>query len=136
MRRAWAVETALTDNSMTTHKAQDELENPNMDDDLRTGINYKRVDKLASIQRAEARFERTQARALAEFRRLRKLRPSDAQPIQITRPDISTTGRDPSQYLKPPIEPNPSVPDSAPEPCIVIPDYPKPPEDEFDPIAA
>ena len=45
MRRAWAVETALTDNSMTTHKAQDELENPNMDDDLRTGINYKRVPR-------------------------------------------------------------------------------------------
>ena len=93
MRRAWAVETALTDNSMTTHKAQDELENPNMDDDLRTGINYKRVEKeLAAVQRAEARFERTQARALAEFHRLRKLRPADAQPIQVTRPDTSTTG--------------------------------------------
>ena len=132
MRRAWAVETALTDNSMTTHKAQDELENPNMDDDLRTGINYKRVEKeLAAVQRAEARFERTQARALAEFHRLRKLRPADAQPIQITRPDTSTTGRDPGQYLKAKNEPSPATPDAEPEPCIVLPDYPKPEDDEF-----
>jgi len=133
MRRAYSVATAITDQSLMDHKAQDEAENPGLDDDLRTALAFMRVDKyLAAVDRSEARFERTQARALAEFHRQRKLRPADAQPIQVTRPDVSTTGRDPAQYVKRPSEPKPAAPTPPhPEPCIVLAPYPKPEEDEF-----
>jgi hypothetical protein len=128
MRRAWAVETAITDKCLADHKAQDDRENGDCDGDYRLGLNQKRIDKeLASVQRAETRFERTQARALAQFHCLRKLRPPEAEPIQIDRPDFSTTGRDPAQYIETvPNEPKPtdSEPESEPESCIFIPSYP------------
>jgi len=57
------------------------------------------------MHRAEAYYERSQTRALAEFHRQRKLRPPGAQPIQVTRPDVSTTGRDPPITSR---TPNPS----------------------------
>src|SRR5450755_3552825 len=130
MRRAWAVETAITDKCLADHKAQDDRENGDCDGDFRLGINQKRIDReLASVQRSEARFERTQARALAEFHRLRKIRPPEAEPIQVARPDVSTTGRDPAQYIQ---KPEPAANDSnepkphgetqqTQEPCIIIP---------------
>jgi hypothetical protein len=132
LRRAWAVSTAITDKCLQDHKAQDDRENRDCDNDFRIGINQQRVHKeLASVERAEARFERTQARALAEFHRLRKLRPPDAQPIQVSRPDVSTTGRDPAQYTSDPNQSNQPRPKEA-EPCIVIPHYPKSLEEEMD----
>jgi hypothetical protein len=133
MRRAWAVETAITDKCMAEHKAQDEKENPQLDNDYRLGLNQKRVEKdLSAVQRAEARFERTQARALAEFHRLRKLRPPGSQPIQITRPDLSTSGRDPSQHLQPRNEPKPQSPPWK-ELAIVIPNYQCTDQDDHEP---
>jgi hypothetical protein len=100
IRRAWAVETAITDKSMGDHKDQDDRDNGDFDNDFRLGLNQTHINKeTASVQNALARFERSQSRALAEFHRLRKLRPPDAQPIQITRPDVSTTGRDPAQPI-------------------------------------
>jgi hypothetical protein len=115
LRRAWAVSTAITDKCLDDHKAEDDRENGACDNDFRLGINQQRIQKeLANVERAEARSERTQARALAEFHRLRKLRPPDAQPIQLSRPDVSTSGRNPSEYVDEPIEPKA-------EPCIVIP---------------
>src|SRR5450755_3742064 len=128
IRRAWAVETAITDHCLADHKAQDEREYADCDNDFRIGINQKRIDKeLSSVQRAEARFERTQARALAEFHRLRKIRPPEAEPIQVSRPDVSTTGRDPAHYVSDPNQSNEPAPpaETQPEPCIVIPHYPK-----------
>ncbi len=136
LRRAWAVATAITDKCIVDHEAQDDREIGDSDADYRLGVNQQRVEKaVAAAERAEARFERTQARTLAEFHRLRKLRPPDAQPIQITRPDVSTTGRDPAQY-HPDSEPEPAPTENEPkpeaEPCIVIPHYPKSEEDNLD----
>jgi len=136
VRRAWAIATAITDKCIVDHEAQDDREIGDCDADYRLGVNQKRVEKeVAAAERAEARFERTQARALAEFHRLRKLRPPDAQPIQITRPDVSTTGRDPAQCLATEDEPKPapeSVAKPEAEPCIIIPHYPKSEEDSLD----
>ena len=90
MRRAWAVETALTDRS-----------NPRLDDDLRTAKAQEQVEKqIESVRRAVVGFERTQDSDLAEFHRLRKLRPPDAQPIRPIRPGVSNTGRDSTQPLQ------------------------------------
>ena len=139
VRRAWAVDTAINDISITRHKDQDDRENPCLDDDYRLALNQMRVEKDTSpLQRATARLERARSRAMAEFHRLRKIRPEGAQPIQITRPDVSTTGRDPAQYVQRQNQPKPqpigavSTPQSSPqEPCLVFPDYPKPEEDQF-----
>jgi hypothetical protein len=135
LRRAWAVSTAITDKCLDDHKAQDDRENGDCDNDYRIGLNQQRVSKeLASVERAEARFERTQARALAEFHRLRKIRPPEAEPIQVSRPDVSTSGRDPAQYTSDPNQSNEPKRDqqSEPEPFIVIPPYPKSIEEEMD----
>ncbi len=143
VRRAWAVATAITDRCILDHEAQDDRENGGCDGDYRLGLNQKRVEReVAAAERAEARFERTQARALAEFHRLRKIRPPGAQPLQITRPDVSTTGRDPAEYLPEPapeenepklspetLEPAPNANEPKPEredqlkeePCIILP---------------
>jgi len=65
------------------HRAQDDRENANCDHDYRLGINHPRIEeKLAFVV-------------------LRKLRPADAQPIQLDRHDFTTTGPDPAQYLGP-----------------------------------
>ena len=137
IRRAWALETAITDRSIVDNEATDERENPDLDNDLRNGINQLRVEKeLAAVQRAEARFERIQARALAEFHRLRKLRPpapsSPPPTIQPIRPDLSTTGRDPAQYIIRSNEPKPPQAKAQPELAIVIPHYPPSEEDLLD----
>ena len=133
IRRAWALETAITDRSIVHNEATDERENPDLDNDLRNGINQLRVEKeLAAVQRAEARFERIQARALAEFHRLRKLRPADSQPIQPIRPDLSTTGCDPAQYIIRSNEPKPPPANPRSELAIVIPHYPPSEEDLLD----
>jgi len=132
LRRAWAVSTAITDKCLDDHQAQDHRENGLCDNDFRLGLNQQRVHKeLADVERAEARFERTQACAQAEFHRLRKLRPPDAQPIQVSRPDVSNTGRDPAQYVTyaPANEPEvTSEPQSNQELQIAIPNYPKSPD--------
>jgi len=105
LHRAYAVGTAIADQSILQNKLQDDQENPKLDDDFRTGINHARVEKqLSAVNKAEAHFERTRARSLAEFLRLRKIRPAGALPIQVTRPDVSTTGRDPAQYIERPNE--------------------------------
>jgi hypothetical protein len=110
IRRAWAVETAITDKSMADRREQDDRDNGDFDNDFRLGLNQVHINKeTASVQNAIARFERSQSRALAEFHRLRKLRPPDAQPIQITRPDVSTTGRDPAQAPVQNNEPDPKL---------------------------
>ena len=137
IRRAWALETAITDRSIVDNEATDERENPDLDNDLRNGINQLRVEKeLAAVQRAEARFERIQARALAEFHRLRKLRPpapsSPPPTIQPIRPDLSTTGRDPAQYIIRSNEPKPPQAKAQPGLAIVIPHYPPSEEDLLD----
>ena len=136
LRRAWAVSTAITDKCLDDHKAEDERENGDCNNDFRLGINQQRVQKeLANVERAEARFERTQARALAEFHRLRKLRPPDAQPVQVSRPDVTITGRDPAQYIE---DPAPNEPELSPEALsnqelqIVIPDCSNYEEEELD----
>ena len=135
MRRAWAVETAITDKCLADHKAQDDRENGDCDNDFRLGVNQTRIDKdLANVQRSETRFERTQARAFAQFERLRKLRPPDAEPIQLTRPDVSNTGRDPAQEFpipvktskpksseKPSNEPKRNPEKCQPKPCTLTP---------------
>ncbi|HME06207.1 MAG TPA: hypothetical protein VKG25_04120 [Bryobacteraceae bacterium] len=88
MRRAWAVETALTDRS-----------NPRLDDDLRTAKAQEQVEKqIESVRRAVVGFERTQDSDLAEFHRLRKLRPPDAKPIRPIR--LGVSGRDSTQPLQ------------------------------------
>jgi hypothetical protein len=118
IRRAWAVETAITDKSMADRKEQDDRDNGDFDNDFRLGLNQTHISKeTASVQNAIARFERSQSRALAEFHRLRKLRPPDAQPIQITRPDVSTTGRDPAQPIQ-----QLAIQNNEPDPklCILI----------------
>ena len=143
VRRAWSIETGINDISILQHKFQDDREHPRLDEDYRIALTQKRVESdVAPVQRATARLERARSRALAEFHRLVKIRPAGAQPIQIIRPDVSTTGRDPAQYLQPRNEPQPApaiAPPTPPkresspepEPCIVFPDYPKPEEDEF-----
>ncbi len=143
VRRAWSIETGINDISILQHRLQDDREHPRLDEDYRIALTQKRVEPdIAPVQRATARLERARSRALAEFHRLVKIRPAGAQPIQITRPDVSTTGRDPAQYLQPRNEPKPepaSPPQTLPkqesrpepEPCIVFPDYPKPEDDEF-----
>ena len=154
LRRSYAIATAINDRSMADNKAQDDLEHGAFDNDYRLGLNQKRIEKeVAPVHRAEAYYERSQTRALAEFHRQRKLRPPGAQPIQITRPDVSTTGRDPGQYLPEPdpvapipagpgnqekVENPTNEPKAVPEipvelePCIIIPDYPKCEEDELE----
>ena len=128
VRRAWSIETGINDISIVQHKLQDDREHPRLDDDYRLALTQKRVESdVAPVQRATARLERARSRAMAEFHRLVKIRPAGAQPIQITRPDVSTTGRDPAQYLQPRNEPKPepaSAPPTPPEPepCIVFPD--------------
>jgi hypothetical protein len=105
IRRAWAIETAITDADMIENRHKDETENPELDQDLRLGLTHKRVAKdLNSVHLSEARFARSYDRALTQFLRLRKLRP----------PDLSTTGRNASDYLKWQNEPSP-VPAAAPE---------------------
>jgi len=117
LHRAQVVATAIKDKSIFDHKAQDDRENANCDNDYRLGINQVRIaEDLSSVQRAEAGFERAHARALAELVAVRKLRPAGAQPIQLDRHYVTTTGRDPAQYLGL---------CGAPEPK---PDDPKPPE--------
>jgi hypothetical protein len=123
IRRAYIAETAMADKSMGDHQAEDERENGVFDADFRLGLNQSHIDKATlPIQMALARFERSQSRALAEFHRLRKLRPPDAHPIQVDRPDVSTTGRDPAQPVAPPrpkISTNQNK-EPGKEPCIII----------------
>jgi hypothetical protein len=121
IRRAYIVETAIQDKSMGDHQAEDERENGVFDADFRLGLNQTHTNKATlPVQIALARFERSQSRALVELHRLRKLRPPDAQPIQVTRPDVSTTGRDPAQPVAPPrpkISTN-QMSEPGQEPCI------------------
>ena len=149
LHRAQVVATAINDRSLFDHRAQDDRENANCDHDYRLGINQTRIEQeLAFVERSEARCERAHARALAEFVVLRKLRPADAQPIQLDRHDVTTTGRDPAQYLGPVATPQPNPPENVanepkpptpaesehidPEPCIMIPDYPRFEEEPLD----
>jgi len=153
LHRAQVVATAINDKSLFDHRSQDDRENANCDHDYRLGIDHPRIQsELAFVERSEARCERAHARALAEFVVLRKLRPADAQPIQLDRHDVTTTGRDPAQYLGPVKTPEPFPPESkpgengsnepkpattpaesepvepkqvVPEPCIIIPYYQK-----------
>jgi len=149
LHRAQVVATAINDKSLFDHRAQDDRENANCDHDYRLGIDHPRIEsELAFVERSEARCERAHARALAEFVVLRKLRPADAQPIQLGRHDVTTTGRDPAQYLGPVATPQPNPPENVanepkpatpaesehiePEPCIIIPYYPKVEEEPMD----
>jgi len=160
LHRAQVVATAINDKSIFDHHAQDGRENANSDHDYRLGINHTRIEQeLAFVERSEARCERAHARALAEFVVLRKLRPAGAQPIQLDRHDVTTTGRDPAQYLRPvgtpeAIPPEPDPPENVsnepkpattpaesepvepqqvePEPCIIIPYYQKFEEEPLD----
>jgi len=116
LHRAQVVATAINDKSLFDHRAQDDRENANCDNDYRLGIDHPRIQReLAFVERSEARCERAHARALAEFVVLRKLRPSDAQPIQLDRHDVTTTGRDPAQYLGPVGTPVPKPDELKPE---------------------
>lgn len=109
IRRAWAIETAITDADIIENRQQDEARNPELDQDLRLGLTHKRVVKdLTPIHLCEARFERSHDRGLTQFHRLRQLRPSDAPTIQRANPGVSTTGRNPADYLKWQNEPEPA----------------------------
>jgi len=147
LHRAQVVATAIKDKCIFDHKAQDDRENANCDNDYRLGINQTRIAQdLSFVERAEASFERAHARALTELVVLRKLRPAGAQPIQLDRHDVTTTGRNPAQYLgtcgtpepKPtenvsnePEPATPAAPDAAPdqEPCIILPSICRDPND-------
>jgi hypothetical protein len=108
IRRAWAIETALTDVNMIENRHQDESNNPELDQDLRLGLTHKRVAKdLTSVHLCEARFERSHDRSFTLFQRLRKLRAPGALPIPSACQGVSTTGRNPSEYFKSKNEPKP-----------------------------
>jgi hypothetical protein len=107
IRRAWAIETALTDVNMIENRHQDESNNPELDQDLRLGLTNKRVAKdLTQVHLCEARFERSHDRGFTLFQRLRKLRAPDALPIPSACQGVSTTGRNPSEYFKWKNDPN------------------------------
>src|SRR5208283_3032027 len=88
---------------------QDEAENPELDQDFRLALAYKRIAKdLVAVQQTEARMERSLDRALTAFHRLRKFRPPDAQPIEPPLTGVTTTGRDPASYFFVDCEPKPT----------------------------
>jgi hypothetical protein len=117
--RAIAISTALLNASLRQNWQQDEAENPELDQDFRLALAYKRIAKdLVPIQQFEARMERSLDRALTAFHRLRKSRSPDAQPIEPPLTDVTTTGRDPASYFFVEGEPKPTPAENSQTPPV------------------